>query len=432
MDYPLWVIPGIGGAMVIAVIAVFHVFISHFAVGMGLYTALAEKKAMDSDNPEAMKFVKRTSGLILYVSAIIGAITGVGIWFSIALVHPAGTSALIHNFVWGWAIEWIFFVLEIVAILIYYYTWDKVSQKFHNFVAWLYFIGAYLSLVIINGIITFQLTPGKWIKTHKFWDGFFNPTYFPSLVGRTGVCLMLAAIFATLILSFVKDMDVKTSFGKFTGIFGIAGIILTYIGFYWWAKAIPADVAGEFLGGNETLSGFFRNAAIVGIITFIVLFIWTIIIPKRMNIIVAIVLLILGQAAFGYYEFTRERARKPFVIRDYMYSTGVLVSEVDKLNEKGILSKVKWANPLNKKDKLSVGEAVFKAECMICHDWYHFNSKPLFSSISDDPDDNLDILDSLDGNNLMPPFVGTEKEKEALAYYLAKLAKEREKEGKNE
>ncbi len=219
MDYPLWVIPGIGGAMVIAVIAVFHVFISHFAVGMGLYTALAEKKAMNSNNPEAMKFVKRTSGLILYVSAIIGAITGVGIWFSIALVDPAGTSALIHYFVWGWAIEWIFFVLEIVAILVYYYTWDKVSQKFHNFVAWLYFIGAYLSLVIINGIITFQLTPGKWIKTHAFWDGFFNPTYFPSLIGRTGICLMLAAIFATLILSFVKDMDIKASFGKFTGIF---------------------------------------------------------------------------------------------------------------------------------------------------------------------------------------------------------------------
>ena len=432
MDYPLWVIPGISGALVIAFIAVFHVFISHFAVGMGLYTALAEKKAMNSDNPEAMKFVKRTSGLILYVSAIIGAITGVGIWFSIALVHPAGTSALIHNFVWGWAIEWIFFVLEIVSILIYYYTWDKVSPKFHNFVAWLYFIGAYLSLVIINGIITFQLTPGKWIKTHAFWDGFFNPTSFPSLVGRTGICLMLAGIFATLILSFVKDEKVKVSFGKFTGIFGIVGIILTYIGFYWWAKAIPADVAQEFLGGNEILSDFFKNAAILGIITFIILFIWTIIIPKRMNIIVAIVLLILGQAAFGYYEFTRERARKPFVIRDYMYSTGVLVSEVDKLNEKGILSKVKWANPLNKKDKLSVGKAVFKAECMICHDWYHFNSKPLFSSISTDPDDNLDILDSLDGNNLMPPFVGTDNEKEALAFYLAKLAKEREKEGKNE
>ena len=432
MDYPLWVIPGISGAMVIACIAVFHVFISHFAVGMGLYTALAERKAMNSGNPEAMKFVKRTSGLILYVSAIIGAITGVGIWFSIALVHPAGTSALIHNFVWGWAIEWIFFVLEIVAILIYYYTWDKVSSKFHNFVAWLYFIGAYLSLVIINGIITFQLTPGKWIKTHAFWDGFFNPTYFPSLVGRTGICFMLAAIFATLILSFTKDMDVKKSFGRFTGVFGIIGIILTYIGFYWWSKAVPSNVAQEFFGGNETLTSFFRNAAIIGIITFVILFIWTIIIPKKMNIIVAAVLLILAQIAFGYYEFTRERARKPFVIRDYMYSNGVLISEVNKLDKDGILSKVKWANPLNKKDKLSVGEAVFKAECMMCHDWYHFNSEPLFSAISSDPDDNLDILDSLDSNELMPPFVGTEKEKEALAYYLAKLAKEREKEGKNE
>ncbi len=430
MDYPLWVIPGISGALVIAFIAVFHVFISHFAVGMGLYTALAEKKAIESGNPDDMKFVKRTSGLILYVSAIIGAITGVGIWFSIALVSPSGTSALIHNFVWGWAIEWIFFVLEIVAILVYYYTWDKVSAKFHNFVAWLYFIGAYLSLVIINGIITFQLTPGKWIKTHAFWDGFFNPTYFPSLVGRTGICLTLAGIFATLILSFTKNKETKISFGKFSGIFIIIGIILTYIGFYWWAKAIPNNVSEEFLGGNDILTSFFKNAAILGIITFTIAFIFTIIIPDRMNIVIAAVLLILAQLSFGYYEFTRERARKPFVIRDYMYSNGVLVSEVKQLDKKGILSKVKWANPLNKKDKLSIGEAVFKAECMICHDWYHFNSEALYSGISDSPEDNLDLLDSLDSNNLMPPFIGTEKEKEALATYLAKLAKE--KEGQNE
>lgn len=27
------------------------------------------------------------------------------------------------------------------------------------------------------------------------WDGFFNPTYWPSLMLRTGICTMLAAAF---------------------------------------------------------------------------------------------------------------------------------------------------------------------------------------------------------------------------------------------
>jgi cytochrome d ubiquinol oxidase subunit I len=425
MDYPLWIIPGVSGAMVIAMNAIFHVCISHFAVGMGLFVAVAELKAIKSGDPEYINFVKSSSKLILIISAIIGALTGVGIWFTIALVSPSGTSSLIHNFVWGWAIEWIFFVLEIVAILIYYYSWDKVSEKFHNFVAWLYFIGAYLSLVIINGIITFQLTPGKWIKTHAFWDGFFNPTYFPSLVGRTGICLFLAGVFATIVLSFVKKEETKAKAGRFTGVFLIIGIVLTYIGFYWWANSIPENVRAQFLGENTILSGFYKAGIWLGIISFAIGFVFTLLAPKKMNIVVALILLVLSQLAFGYYEFTRERARKPYVIRDYMYSNGILKSEVETLNEKGILSKVKWANPTNSQDPLVIGKAVFNAECIICHDPYHFNSKPLLENIqgSEAEDIASDILDSLEDNPLMPPFVGTDEEKMALAKYLEKLGK---------
>ena len=46
--------------------------------------------------------------------------------------------------------------LEIVAALVYYTTWDKISKGAHLLVGWLYFVGAYMSLVVINGIITFS------------------------------------------------------------------------------------------------------------------------------------------------------------------------------------------------------------------------------------------------------------------------------------
>ncbi len=425
MDYPLWIIPGISGAMVIAINAILHVLISHFAVGMGLFVAVAELKAIKSGDRDYVDFVKNSSKLILLISAIIGALTGVGIWFTIALVSPSGTSSLIHNYVWGWAIEWIFFVLEIVAILVYYYTWDKVSDKFHNFVGWLYFIGAYLSLVIINGIITFQLTPGNWLKTHAFWDGFFNPTYFPSLVGRSGICFFLAGVFATLVLSFMKNMDIKAKAGRLAGWFLIFGIILTYLGFFWWQNAIPAQVRQNFLGANTILTDFYKYASMLGIVTFVIAFIFTMVVPKKMNIVISLILLILSQLAFGYYEFTRERARKPYVIVDYMYSHGILKSEVEKLNKDGILSKVKWANPRHSQDPIVVGRAVFDAQCIICHDLHYFNAKPLFDNIKGMDSESIksDILESLDANPLMPPFIGNEKEKDALALYLEYLGK---------
>ena len=38
-----------------------------------------------------------------------------------------------------------------------------------------------MSLFWINGILSWQLTPGAFYDTHRVWDGFFNPTFFPSL-----------------------------------------------------------------------------------------------------------------------------------------------------------------------------------------------------------------------------------------------------------
>ena len=65
-------------------------------------------------------------------------------------------------------------MIEIVAALVYYATWDKLDRRTHVKIAWIYAGAAYLSLVIINGIVTFMLTPGQWLATGDFWDGFFN------------------------------------------------------------------------------------------------------------------------------------------------------------------------------------------------------------------------------------------------------------------
>jgi len=46
MNYPFWDIPILGSGWVIGIIAIFHVMISQFAVGGGLYLPLAERKAM--------------------------------------------------------------------------------------------------------------------------------------------------------------------------------------------------------------------------------------------------------------------------------------------------------------------------------------------------------------------------------------------------
>jgi hypothetical protein len=118
MNYPVWYLSEIGGGLLIALIAIFHVFVSHFAVGGGLYLIYAEKKGLREHSDPILAFTKRHARFFLLLTLVFGSITGVGIWFIIGLVNPAATSLLIHIFVFGWAAEWVFFLVGIIAILV--------------------------------------------------------------------------------------------------------------------------------------------------------------------------------------------------------------------------------------------------------------------------------------------------------------------------
>ncbi|MGC2323926.1 MAG: cytochrome ubiquinol oxidase subunit I, partial [Terriglobales bacterium] len=180
MNYPVWQL-GFPGGLLIAAVAVLHVFVSHFAVGGGAYLVITEHLGYRRNDPDLLLYVKRHSKFFALLTLVFGAVSGVGIWFTIGLVSPEATSSLIHTFVWGWAIEWVFFFVEIAAALIYAYNWERLDRRTHLAIGWIYFIAAWLSLAVINGIITYMLTPGQWLQSKSFWDGILNPTYLPSL-----------------------------------------------------------------------------------------------------------------------------------------------------------------------------------------------------------------------------------------------------------
>ena len=166
MNYPVWQLPFPGGIL-IALVAVTHVFVSHFAIGGGAFLVLSERRAYRENDPSLLAYVRRHSRFFALLTLVFGALTGVGIWFTIGLVSPEATSSLIHTFVWGWAIEWVFFFVEIIAAIVYAKSWDKLPARDHLIVGWIYLVAAWLSLVVINGIITFMLTPGNWLQTKR-------------------------------------------------------------------------------------------------------------------------------------------------------------------------------------------------------------------------------------------------------------------------
>jgi cytochrome bd-type quinol oxidase subunit 1 len=435
MDYPIWDV-AVGGGVLIGTIATLHVVVSHFAVGGGLVMAWAEFALGRRPDPALRALLKRASLMLILVSTVFGAISGVAIWFVIGLVHPAATSALIHTFVWGWAIEWAFFLLEVVTALAWYATWDRVRPRTHLLLIVLYAFAAYMSLVVIQGILGFMLTPGRWLATRGFWDGFLNPTYLPGILFRTGVCLVLAGTFLTLAALRETDREARTRLVGMLGRIEVAGAALAAAGLFWWKGALPPEVQAIFLGAKPLVAAvatgwrhlFFALAAsaLLGLLAMLL--------PRFVRWPQAVLALLAAFGLLGGYERVREGARKPFVVRDYMFSNGVLVTEIESLNRDGILSKARWAAHEAGKDPVSRGRAVFRAECGSCHtlDGYLSIRKRtaavdagaltlLLTARRDDGAKWTARPPQRPAYPYMPPFVGTDEELQSLVAYLDSL-----------
>ena len=101
MHYPWWYVPFLTSPMLIALIAVIHVYVSMYAVGGGLFLAVETAYAYRSTNSRYLAYLKEHTWFFILVTVVFGAITGVGIWWTIGLASPLATESLIRIFVFG-------------------------------------------------------------------------------------------------------------------------------------------------------------------------------------------------------------------------------------------------------------------------------------------------------------------------------------------
>jgi cytochrome c553 len=423
VNYPIWELPFIGGGLLIAAVAVVHVFVSHFAVGGGLFLVLTEMKGYREGDRRIVDYVRFHTRFLILITLVFGALTGVGIWFTIGLVQPAGTSTLIHTFVWAWAIEWVFFAVEIAAAFVYFYGWERLDRRTHLTVGWIYFGAAWMSLFVVTGILSFMLTPGDWIETGEIRDGFFNPTFLPSVFLRTCVAIALAGLYALVTASLLKEEDLRANMIRYSARWLVPAFLLMPIGGLWYFLEVP-ELARDLIMGTTPLVLFFTvlSIALSGLI-FAFAFLGGHVQPARFSLISALVILSMGLAVTGTSEWVREAVRKPYIIYDYMYSNSILVEDSARIKREGVLANSKWAavETVTAENRQEAGEEVFKLLCSACHAKDGYNAvRPL---VQDWPEDfiyqQLGQMDVL--KPIMPPFLGNEEERAALAAWLASL-----------
>jgi cytochrome bd ubiquinol oxidase subunit I len=446
MNYPFWEIPFLGSGWVIGIIAIFHVMISQFAVGGGLYLPMAERKAMRIADPELraawMKQIASHSKFFLILTGVFGTVSGVGIWFAIGLTHPEATSTLIHNFVFGWAMEWVFFLVELTTVAVYYYTWDRIDEKLHLKVGWVYAGASAATLIIINGILAFMLTPGDtWLavagtghEASKFWNAFFNPTYWPSLLLRTCVCCSLAGVWA-LITSSQIDSDKQPALKISKVQWSVRWLVPSFVAIpflmIWYYMMVPSSQQALLTLGIDTINaGTFStvtrmalviivtSATIVGVAYYLAYRN-----PLDFNLSHAMAVLLLALIATGAGEYSREMLRKPYVIGHWMYSNGVRVPNVERINQQGYLANSEWVWNQSA-SSYSRGEAIFRGECGSCHTMDGY--RPMRQLLSGRDRANIgafvtmlhDYKPDMPYRRFMPPMAGTPQDINDLTDFL--------------
>jgi len=424
MEYPIWHLGSLAGGFWIALIGTFHVFLAHFAVGGGLYLVLSEIYARRLNSPVLIAHVKKHTRFFLLITMVAGGVTGVGIWFTIGLLSPQATSTLIKVFVYGFATEWVFFLAEIIALIIYYYGFDHMDPADHIRIGWFYFLFAFLSLFMINGIIGFMLTPGQWLATRSFWDGFMNPSFWPQLVLRTGICLSMAGLFGFVTATRISDELSRERMVRMAAAWTILPLIVCIGAGWWYIKALPLPQYEMVMLRSARISGFvkyfeiFAGAAALGAL---VLAVKT---PSRIRFPLALLVLLTGWGIIGSFEFVREAARKPFLIYDHTYSNGIRVGTEETTSAQGYLATAKWARirEVTAENKLAAGAELYQHQCSSCHSLGGpmNNIKPWTATLTQRG--MVALIGAISKvNPAMPPFVGNQAEKEALASYLAEV-----------
>jgi len=421
MNYPVWQLDAFGGGLLIAMMAVFHVYITHFAVGGGLFLVLTEQKAYRENDNAILDYARKHTRFFLLITMVAGGITGVGIWFTIALLNPGATSILIHNFVFAWAIEWVFFTIEIISLFIYYYSYGRMERRNHLIMGWIYFGAAWMSLFAINGIIDFMLTPGDWIQTHNFWDSFFNPSFWPALFFRSALCIIIAGLFGFMTATWIQEDNLRRKLVRYCAMYLLLPFAVL-LGSAWWYKAVlPLDLQNLIFLHMPEMQPFITGFVYLSPILILGGLLLAVRLPGTVTRPIAVTMLLLGFLYMGCFEFIREGGRRPYILRDYMYSSSILKEDLGKVQQNGLLKEAKWLSnrTITAANELTVGRELYNILCLPCHSiGGPLNDIIRISSIFAETGlDNI-MIGMEKTHPYMPPFVGTAAERKAVAHYI--------------
>lgn len=377
--FPLFYFPDIGSAWLMGITGTIHILASHTSVGAALLFVFLAQKAYREQREDLYGYMKKYGMFLLIFSYVIGSITGPGIWYTATAASPRGISALIHNFVWVWATEWVFFVYEVIGVFALVYFIDKIDRKTHLKLTYSFALASFGTLFLIIGIISFMMWPGDqaFYNTGSASDGFFGLNTFPHMFLRIGFMVMMSGVIGMIIAAALKDKDLKKELMRKLGIISMIGGFAVLVGFMWYIDTLPENAHVLM---NIYLPNIVETRLIL-IGAFALYFLLAIFKPNFISMPLAVIMLfVVAIAGLWPGEKLRESMRKPYVAGQYVYSNQIIArdvpgkgvkSEVELVAKEGLLKVNPWIpeqlRTITPENKLEVGELLTKIACSNCH-----------------------------------------------------------------
>ena len=400
--YPTWFEPGVGSGWIIGFIATIHVLFSHASVGGAVLFAWLANFAVRRDKPAYLAFIRRYGLFLLIFSYVLGSITGPGIWFAATIASPRGISALIHSFVWLWASEWVFFVIEVIGVYLLVYLAGRVDPRTHTRISIIFGLASVATLLVIVGILSFMLWPGQadWHQTGGVLNAFFGENTFAQMTARFMFMLTITGVVGGMVAGRIADSEEKAMIARVLSGAGILGVIGVSV-LYFLVTAWKPQVLRPWLAGVMT-----------------------------------VVILVLGLAP---EETAREIVRKPWVAGQYVYGNQLvgrdvpalgIRSELPLMAEKGVLATHPFMpehlRKVTPENEAEAGRALALTLCSNCHSLTSTGMRPLERFFPADADRAF-LADYLGaglyrGHSVyMPPVPLPEAERGALAAYIESI-----------
>ena len=197
-----------------------------------------------------------------------------------------------------------------------------------------------------------MLTPGRWLQNHAFWNGFFNPTYWPSLIVRSGMAVVLAGMFG-LITGLRVASPVRERVVRYAGAWVLLGIAFLVLPVRWYFASFPPEAKAYFDIVLPAMRHIVDLGMMAAAFAFLLAAVFAVAKPSWLRAPVVALILLCGFTIMGTGEYTREVARKPYAIGSYIYSNDLRLANLPHYNADGFVSSARW---IDRSDPAAIAE----------------------------------------------------------------------------